>query len=80
MSFDGKTKHVRLTVKEDGVGNYFWDAQIDEAPYQAWSRKQAGGDKGASGQSTSKNNIAKQAESVNTDKVILLYGRGRNGI
>ena len=46
VSFDGKTKHVRLTVKEDGAGNYFWDAQIDEAPYQAWSRKQAGGIKG----------------------------------
>lgn len=75
VPFDGKQKHIHLTVKEDGAGNYFWDAQIDEAPYQTFAGKRSGGGQGASGQSTSKNNIAKTAESVNSDDVYINFAR-----
>lgn len=60
VSFDGQPKHVHLTVKEGLDGNFFWDAQIKEAPYQAWSDKHVGGGKG-----TSIKSVSKPAESVN---------------
>lgn len=75
VSFDGQPKHVLLTVKEGLDGNFFWDAQIKETPYQAWSRTQSGGDKGVSGHMTDKINISKTAESVNGENVYINFAR-----
>ncbi|MBR1777726.1 MAG: hypothetical protein IJ752_03970 [Alphaproteobacteria bacterium] len=74
VSFDGQPKHVQLTVKEDGAGNYFWDAQITK-PLDEPHRVQIRGGQEASGQSTSKNNITKAAESVNSDNVYINFAR-----
>ena len=70
VSFNGQPKHVHLTVKEGMDGNFFWDAQIKETPYQAWSRTQSGGDKGAS-----KKIVSKTAESVNSENVYINFAR-----
>lgn len=70
VSIDGQPKHVHLTVKEGLDGNFFWDAQIKEAPYQAWSDKHVGGGKG-----TSKKIVSKTAESVNSENVYINFAR-----